>query len=276
MNEGTVINRMKNNLFVDEFSFSTYINNLEIKIVNEQQELEQAKQLLINEYNINDLSNMTKSSACFGQCLKLISDDYDRYAKHLIIKDYEQEKVIAYVRIIDTQTAYNMGAYYSEAQFNLNKIRKEMVSAIELSHIVIAPEFHNAETLDALWASLMLFAEQNNVDTIIGTHSLAINNKHYAAMREIKQLKSKYLSMNTHRVNPHQILPPSKAIASNNFELPPVVDFFFKQGAVLCGDAAWNNIFKQAELFFYIHFEANTHIANSVIQDEQTLPRMVA
>ena len=276
MNEGTVISRMKNNLFVDEFSFSTYINNLEIKIVNEHQELEQAKQLLIDEYNIKNLVNMTKSTECLEQSMQLIYDDYDSYAKHLIIKDYEQEKVIAYVRIIDTQTAYNMGAYYSEAQFNLKKISRELFSAIELSHIVISPEYHTVATLDALWASLILYAEQNNVNAIIGTLSLETHNKHYAVMREIKQLKSKYLSKNTHRVNPHQILPPTRAIASNNFELPSVVDFFFKQGAELCGDAAWNNVLKQAELFFYINFEADTHMANSVALDKHTMPRMVA
>lgn len=251
--------------------------NLEVKIATSEEEFGQAKQLLIDLSSIKNRPKQINESA--GQNINdtnLLYDGYDSYARHLIIKDSKSNKVVAYVRIIDVQTAYNIGGFFCESQFNLDKLRVHMSSAMELSHLVIDPRYVFQTTLELLWSGLKAYAEKYEIDTIFGTISLSIENSHYSATREINYLKSKYLSANNYRVKPYQILPPTRAIAGQNFELPAIVNFLFDQGAKLCGDASWNNILNHAELFFYIKLNANKQLMQYMLQAEMDPTGLVA
>lgn len=253
MNISTI--RMELNLFTDEYNFMTYFNNLEIKVINDKVEFEQAKRLLIQQDYLEKFSDINNSKEKHN--FDFLYDGYDSYANHLIIKDFEKEKVIAYVRLIDSHTAFSIGGFHSENQFNLENILNKDSSIIELSHIVVDRDYQNINTFETLWSALILFAKHKYVNKIIGTLPLSLHNSHYAVIREIKTLKAKYLSKNNYRVEPYIILPPSRMRASTEFTLPALVDFIFNKGAKLCGDAAWNKTLNLAELFFFIDLDKN-------------------
>jgi putative hemolysin len=251
--------------------------SLQVKISINEEEFGQAKQLLIDLSNINPEQELSRQTALQkSNAEHFLYDGYDSYAKHLIVKESKHNKVIAYIRIIDTVIANNIGGYFCETQFNLDKLRLQMPLAMELSHIAIAPEYNNQNTLDMLWLGLKQYAEENGIDTIFGVLSLAIENCHYSAIREINYLKSKYLSSNEYRVKPYRILPPTRAVACQGFELPDVVDYLFNRGAKLCGDASWNNILNQAELFFYIKSKGIKLSPQCVQQSEISSTGLVA
>ena len=234
---------------------SCQFNHLEVKIGIEMEELEQAKQLWVDVSQTQSIFNHSKQQ--LDDRMSLIYDGYDSYAKHLIVKDKNLGQVIAYARIIDSHTAYNIGGYFCEAQFNLDKLRPHMQTAMEISRLVVEPQYIGTETLAVLWLGILEYANERHIDTVFGTLPMNLGSDHYLANKEIKRLKSKYLTSNKYRVIPFQILPPSPKIFSahfsnDSFNLPIEVEFFFEQGSKLCGEPAWNKTLNQAELFFYI------------------------
>lgn len=245
--------------------------NLEAKFTTNEEEFGLAKQLLIDLLNINNQSRQQRVQAD-----NVLYDGYDSYAKHLIIKETKNNKVIAYARIIDNQTAYHIGGYYCEAQFNLQRFRFLTPSTMELSHIVIAHEYNNQFTIDLLYSKIQQYAIEQNIEIIFGTLTLDIENSHYTAIREINYIKSRYLSSNEYRVKPYQILPPTRAVAGNKFELPVIVNYLFDKGAQLCGDASWNSALNHAELFFCINAKKNNLSARFFIENNIDTENLVA
>ena len=169
--------------------------NLELKTNPNKEELKQAKQLLAESSNIKP-----KSLASNPVVLSLNSSDnflydgYDSYAQHLIVKDLSINKVVAYVRIIETKIACDIGGYFCEMQFDLKNLDFTTFSAMELSHIAIDQNYSSENCIELLWSGLNQYADERNIDNIFGAISLNIENSHYPATREINKLKSKYLS----------------------------------------------------------------------------------
>jgi len=253
------------------------INNLEVKIGIELEELEQAKQLWLELSNNNSTAQQSQHQLDNREAL--IYDGYDSYAKHLIVRDKAVNKVIAYVRIIDSHTAYNIGGYFCEAQFNLEILRLQMQSAMELSRLVIDPEYNHANTLDILWSGIVSLANEYDSDTLFGTLPLDLNESYYSTGKEIKRLKSTHLATNKYRVMPYHMLPSVPKVFSNDAvdcNLPEAVNFFFNKGARLCGDAGWNKVFNQAELFFYIKIGLLNQVPQCIRQNEINIAGLVA
>lgn len=249
--------------------------NLHVKITTNTKDLSQAKQLLFNQLNIKKQHQLPSKQQKISAD-NVLFDGYDKYAEHLIVKEPVENKVVAYIRIIDSMTACHIGGFYCETQFNLQKFCFHTPSAIELSHLVIAPEYNNQNTLDILWSKIKQYADERNITTIFGTLSMKIENCHYTAIRELNYLKSNYLSASKYQVKPHHILPPTRAVAGNNFELPAVVNYLFSRGAKLCGDASWNSILNHAELFFYIQPKTKTQLPLYLRQNKVNTKKLVA
>jgi len=282
-------NSIKNNMLTKDIVSSSILRpeadqsseiyqpyNLVVKVGVEMQELQEAKQLWMDLSHSKFRTEEKRSGLQLKEREALIYDGYDSYARHIVVQDTQQSKVVAYVRIIDSLTAYSIGGYFCEAQFNLEKLRQQMQSAMELSRLVIAPEYNNSMTLSILWSGLMQYADENSIDIIFGTLPMAIQNSHYSAIVEIKQLKSKYMASNKYRVKPYQMLPPVPAISGYDFTLPEEVSFFFRQGAKLCGEAGWNKAFNQAELLFFINSELRHQLPQCIQQNEINMAGLVA
>lgn len=260
-------------------SNSCQFNHLEVKIGIEMEELEQAKQLWLDISHTQSILKQTKQQ--LDDRMALIYDGYDSYAKHLIVRDINLDQVVAYTRIIDSKTAYNIGGYFCEALFNLDHFRIHMRGALELSRLVIAPQFSQADILAALWSGIIQYAKEQHANMVFGTLPLSLGDNHCLASKEIKRLKAKYLSSNKYRVIPFQILPPAPSIFASHFadnQCNPSVEleYFFEQGAKLCGEAAWNKSMNLAELFFYLKPEMAQKLPHCIQQSEVNIAGLVA
>jgi putative hemolysin len=239
-------------------------DNLEILISRGNNQLKQVRKLRLNglpEYmenkEVKNKKNNAKLKKQIEKIEQLIIDDYDRYADHLIISTLKPPRVIAYVRIIDAYTAFNLGGYFCENNFNINNIYTNNSKLIELSRIVIDPEYQNSMTIKALWSGVLKYANKKNVNTIMGTFPVSLKDNFNHVEKQVKQLKSSYLSSNIWRVEPYQLLPQKVASSKQQKYDSSMTGYFFELGPKLCGEAHWNCDLNQAELFFYYQLSAN-------------------
>ena len=117
----------------------SYDSRFEVKITQDRDELNQARKLRLGSSNAAASEEVFKQNAgsntkrLIEQQKLLLHDGYDSFSQHLIIKDLDKEKVIAYVRIIDAFTAFNIGGFYCETQFNMQRILNNQQNYMEIS-----------------------------------------------------------------------------------------------------------------------------------------------
>lgn len=240
--------------------FFAHTPNFEVKITQEPLELKKARKLRLKDLSIlasdkfdkkNTKNNTLRSKQLIEQQQMLIHDGYDSFADHLVIIDHDNDEVIAYVRLIDAYTAYKIGGYYCETQFNLNKLFKRQTFYLEMSRLVINPEYNNRETAALLWSGIVQHVQNKGIDAIIGTLSVPLSQ---GAMTYslLQHLKKNHISNSHCRVQPYQLLPDSGISSEHcSHQGNPVVEYFFEQGFKLCGDAYWNKELNHAELFIH-------------------------
>lgn len=238
----------------------------EVKITKNEDELKQARKLRLNGHTKADLNALEGkveariTTKLIEQHKLLIHDGYDSYAQHLVVKDLRTSKIIAYVRIIDAFTAFKIGGFYCETQFNVNKMLNNQQYHLEISRLVIDKEYDNEHTAQLIWSGITQYAFENGVDTIIGSLSIPLNDNVIETSELISRYKLKHMSNSQLRVVPYQILPDNKFIRQFNRAIKkiqlPYLDYLFSKGIVLCGDAHWNKSLNTAELF--IHYNVSS------------------
>jgi putative hemolysin len=259
-------------------------NQFEIKITQNEEELKKAKKLRLKKHsflqsaakNNRAIKNNTLySKQLIQQQHILIHDGYDSYADHLIIIDKSHDKVVAYVRLIDAYTAYKIGGYYSETQFNLKKIFNKQTFYMEMSRLVIDPDYYTEEIASLLWSGIVKHGHEKGIDAIIGTLSLSLEQSEIAYYT-LDKLKKQAISESQYRIQPYQLLPDYKVAKKDSVEQlqdDPVIQFFFRQGVKLCGEAFWNKEINQAELFIHYPLDKNVMFPECICSSEIQMAR---
>ncbi len=250
----TEINQINENL---RNIYSYYNPHLEVKLTNHKEELKKANNLRQRYYKLfqprtflthNNHANKTHTRVQVEQ-KAVVYDGYDKFADHLIVIDHKADKVIAYVRLIDAYTAYKIGGYYSENHFNLKQLLHNNSSSLEMSRLVIDPEYNCKEIAELLWYGLVNYSVHNSIDSLIGAFSLSlIDGKETFSF--IQHLKAKYISDSQYRVLPYRLFLDRKIEKVNDFN-EPLIEYFFEKGSKICGDAHWNHDSNCAEIFIH-------------------------
>jgi putative hemolysin len=130
--------------------------------------------------------------------LKSDIDEFDQYAKHLIVKNISTNKVIAGYRVIESQS---LDRYYSSSEFDIRNLNIYVGNKLELSKAVVHPNFRNGKTIQILWKGLLKYAAMRNTRYLFGIPSIQTTD-----MTEAQDI------LNWFRINGHY----SHSIAATN------------------------------------------------------------
>ncbi len=276
----------------DVINCLTYYPGYEVKFTQDKEELNQVKKLRIKQINAmhaddpeqNETSKVnTKNNKNYKKLIDehkdLIHDGYDSHTRHLIVKDVYNRRVIAYVRIIDSFTAFKIGGFFSETRFNLSKLINNQQYYLEFSCLVVDEQYHSYHTINLLWSGLLQYAQQSGADAVIGLLAVplnkGINNSFNNALRMISKLKARHMSNKKQRVVPYQMLPGSFSSKFSSKILSIVyIEYLFSRGIRICGDAYWNHSSNEAELFIYYKMNNIPRIPECIHLNEIELGRM--
>lgn len=130
--------------------------------------------------------------------LKSDIDEFDQYAKHLIVKNLATNKVIAGYRVIESQS---LDRYYSSSEFDIRNLNIYVGNKLELSKAVVHPNFRNGKTIQILWKGLLKYAAIRKTRYLFGIPSIQTTD-----MTEAQDI------LNWFRINGHY----SHSIAATN------------------------------------------------------------
>lgn len=184
-------------------------------------------------------------------CDGLDVDEFDRYCDHLVVRDEDSLRVVGTYRLLPPHQARRAGRLYSEAEFDLRRLDHLRPTMVELGRSCVHRDYRSGPALLMLWAGLARYLKVNGYAHAMGCASvtLADGGRLAAFVRDTAQ---RHLAPLEYRAFPWLAFPHEPIDRPPQAELPPLIRGYFRAGAVVCGEPAWDPEFGTADFLMLI------------------------
>ena len=182
---------------------------------------------------------------------RLDVDRFDAHCDHLIVRDAGTLRVVGTYRLLAPHAARAAGGHYSEAEFDLSRIRHLRNGTVEAGRACVDPEYRGGAVLMLLWSGLANYMRQHRCDYLIGCASISLADGGANASAIYHSLTAAQFAPREYYVTPHLPLPlTSRGPATA--DVPPLLRGYLRSGAWVCGEPAWDPDFDCADLFLLL------------------------
>ena len=178
----------------------------------------------------------------------LEADGFDAYCEHLLVRDNATNQVVGTYRILNPNSAFEAGGYYSAGEFDLSRLAHLFNNMVEVGRACVHPSYRSGGTIAMLWAGLANYMQTHNYEYMIGCASVPIHDGGHIAASLYHKLKEDYLSPAEYRVFPHNPLPIHALKNDLQVACPPLIKGYMRLGAYICGEPAWDASFNTADM----------------------------
>lgn len=179
-------------------------------------------------------------------------DRFDPFCKHLMVRDTDNGEVIGTTRLLMSHDAAQVGMFYSETEFNLERILALPGRFMEVGRTCIHPDYRRGAALAMLWNGVAQVTVLDNVDYLIGCASISLNKGDSYVVSILEYLRANHWAPDSLRVTPLIGLNTRDAMASCNVILPPLLKGYLRLGAMICGEPYWDAAFNVADTFILV------------------------
>lgn len=142
------------------------VRDYEVRLTRNSAERKQVRQLRYECFVEEEGASATEEQ----RTLREEYDSYDRFASYMVV--LHNQKVVGTYRIIDRIAAEKMDGFYTEAEYDLDKIKRIRGSIIEMSRACVAREYRDEGlVMRMLWMGLGDYIVRNKVLIVFGTAS---------------------------------------------------------------------------------------------------------
>lgn len=227
--------------------------NLEVRIAENQLEIEQALALRYEVFNEEMGEGLLSSRET-----KKDRDAYDYFCHHLIVIDKDKkDKVVGTYRILPREIALKNIGFYSENEFDLTNIYALKEGVAEVGRSCVHPEYRGGSVISMLWIGLGTYMKEYNLRYLMGCGSIHNTNslygsevyaylKHNNVLAEDKFFvhpKEKYI---LNGFNPNL---PIHDIKETTKKVPPLIKGYMRLGAKISGFPALDLEFGTIDVF---------------------------
>lgn len=244
------ISRLKLGRFRPKFKMFIKRGNFIIKTVENVKELENVLRLRFDVFFQELLDKKAMIAADI--------DEFDFICDHLVIIDSKTNKYVGTYRLNLSDVSKR---FYSSQEFNINNILKLPGTKLELGRACVDRRYRTGIIISLLWRGIAEYIKLTNARYLFGCSSVKIKNLEEAALLYI------YL-MRYHRAPDEFMVEPTRnfkmasmkeyvdSIKLDNNTLvaaksliPPLMNFYLSAGAFVCGEPAFDRIFKCVDFF---------------------------
>lgn len=178
------------------------------------------------------------------------ADRFDPHCDHVIVANQETGEIIATTRVLLGPVAASTGGFYSENEFNLERLKANPGVFAELGRTCVHPDYRQSSALSMLWAAVSRHLLDNAVDYLIGCASISMLDGGRKAWLITQQLQVDHLTPERFRVAPRRELPHLASITASHtsVDIPPLIRAYMRLGAQVCGAPCWDPSFRCADL----------------------------
>jgi len=233
------------------------VNNYEVRLTKNDAEILACQKLrynhLIKEYTegVGDNNDGVNPTSAEDARNGIDKDDFDDYCAHLVVINHDlgedpDKNIIATYRFMRKEHKEKIGRWYSETEFDLEKIKPIEDKVLELGRATVHTDFRNNITLNLLWHGIAVYINKYSIKYMIGTASF-----HSTDMNELKESMSfiyHYCPMPDNynapaiteyardmNLIPKDQIDPKKALLN----LPPAIKGYFRIGGCTFSKSAF-------------------------------------
>jgi putative hemolysin len=183
-------------------------------------------------------------------------DCFDPWCEHFVVMNQNGE-VVATTRLLHGEVAEKIGGFYSEEEFNLDRLKQNPGVFAELGRTCIRSDFRSGAALSMLWSEVARYLVQEGIDYLLGCASISMLDGGYKAWRVTQQVQQEYLASAEFRVTPKRTLPhlASQSTQTDKVVVPPLIRSYMRLGAEVCGDPCWDPAFRCADLLVLLNVD---------------------
>lgn len=176
-------------------------------------------------------------------------DEFDRHCEHLVVRDEESGEVVGTYRLLAPEAAHRAGAYYSETEFDLTRLRHLRSRMVEVGRSCIHSQHRGGAVLALLWAGLARYMATHGYTYLAGCASMGMADGGHAAAAAYERMRAENQAPVEYQVFPRCPLPLAELDATAGGELPPLIRAYLRAGAWICGEPARDPDFNTADFF---------------------------
>jgi putative hemolysin len=179
-------------------------------------------------------------------------DEVDLYCDHLVVYDNASAKIIGYTRLLNQDQAKRLGRFYSQNEFNLDKVLALPGRFLEVGRTCIDPDYRGGAVLTTLWSALVQYALEGQFDYLLGCASITPGVSGYAVDAVYRAIDANNIAAPELQVKP--LIPVPKALRCQRDEsgIPPLLKAYLRFGALVCGEPYWDKDFNCMDLFILL------------------------
>lgn len=233
---------------------STQDKQFRIEVAQTPELIDQALALRYQVFNL-ELGEGLLASRKTG----LDKDEYDEFCDHLIVVDETEDLVVATYRILPLERAKANIGFYSETEFDLSNIYKNLPKSAEIGRCCVHSDYRSGLVMNLLWYGIATYMESNGVRYLFGCTSLNKGDSSELASLIYKVCEiSKGIADESVAVTPlrsHRVKRFNKDFALPQMNgnpkrlLPSLMRGYLTIGVKICGEPAYDPIFKVIDFF---------------------------
>ena len=180
------------------------------------------------------------------------ADRFDAHCDHLIVRvprpDGNGHDVVGTYRVLTPDAARRAGGFYSETEFDIDRLAALRPRMAELGRSCIDPAWRTGGTILALWSALGEFMLRHGLDVAFGCASVDVQDGGHRAASLWRRLAALHLAPPQRRVVPRRPLPLEALRSDMTVETPALIRGYLRCGAELLGPPALDADFGTADL----------------------------
>ena len=174
-------------------------------------------------------------------------DPFDRFCRHLIVRDRRNDQVVACMRVLLDTDARRAGSFYSETEFELGSLITAPGRVMEIGRVCVHADYRGGIVVSMLWAGLARFFQVTEFKRMIGCASIPMLGDGANAMAAFATLAERYMAPEEFRVRPKLPLPLRDGPVPPA-RIPSLLLAYMRLGAKICGEPCWDPDFNVADV----------------------------
>ncbi|MBI5163065.1 MAG: GNAT family N-acetyltransferase [Magnetospirillum sp.] len=231
---------------------------VEVRLARDAAEVEASQRLRYRVF----FQEMGAKASAEAQASGLDRDAYDPVCKHLLaLADGE---VVGTYRLIDRTAAAKVGAFYSQAEFDISPLLSLPGEILELGRSCIDSRWRNRGTLQLLWQGLAGYIIEHDIGLLFGCASLPGTDPQ-ALAAQLSYLAENHLAPTDLRaralpacaagaVSADPAADPRRVLQS----LPPLLKGYLRAGAMIGSGAVVDHDFNTTDVLVVLPTAAIT------------------
>ena len=192
----------------------------------------------------------------------LDADPWDEIFHHIVIEHVPSGEVVGSYRLQTGDMAATYGGFYSEAEFDLCRISRELLGeAVEIGRACVHAGHRNGRVIHLLWRGLAAYLRWNAKRYLFGCCSLPTLDPS-AGLAVWRQLKREGFVSTRYSVAPQHGLAyelrRATPVQLGRNELPPLFQSYLNLGAEVCGPPAVDAEFGTIDFLVLLDLERLT------------------